>query len=107
MEDKNNYTGMIVSWTWSIILLIFNIVTFVFYFNGNNMLLTISGILNIIDTILFSKGKGLIATIFIFIGALFIIKNVWYSLCFALLIENTIASIIGIFVLIYANYKMK
>ncbi len=106
MKDINPVvllTATIFSWVWSIGLAIFNVVVFIMYFNNelSSQILTISGILNIIDLIFFSRGKGCLPVIFLFLGSLIAIKDIWKSLCFALIIENIFSLTFGIILLIF------
>lgn len=104
--SNNNYIGALISWIWSIGLAIFNVIVFIQYLNQDISLLTISGILNIIDIVFFSKGKGLAICVPIFIGAWIAIKNIWSAMCLALLMENVLSFVFGIVLLIYTYSKI-
>ena len=104
---NNNYIGTLISWIWSIGLAIFNVIVFIQYLNQDISLLTISGILNIIDIIFFSKGKGLSICVPIFIGTWIAVKDIWAAVCLALLMENVLSFVFGIILMIYTYNRIK
>ena len=79
----------------SIPLAIFNIYVLIKCLNGDISLLTLSGIINLIDFI-FTGGKALFFLIFLSIFTIIKTSNFWIGLCYALLIENTIVSVYGL-----------
>lgn len=99
--------SFVISWGWSISLGIFNIIVFIQFLDHDVSLIGISGILNIIDIILFSKGKGLSIILPIFLGALIAIKDFWTALCLSLIIENIFSFIFGTGIMIYGFIASK
>lgn len=80
-------------------IVIFNIYVFIKVRNGNTSLLTLCGIINVIDMffhITYKNGKALFLLIPLFIYNSIKYKSVWIGICLALLLENILAYIFSV-----------
>lgn len=108
--DKKSTTMTILSNIIPLGIIIFNIYVFIKFRNGDTSLLTLCGIINIIDMffcITTRNGKAILLLIPLCIYNSVKYKSVWTGICLALLLENILAYIFYIipFLLILAFKK--
>ena len=79
-----------------LLILAFNVYVFIRYLQKDTSLFTIAGILNLIDIFLFSGGKGIGILIPLTIGSYIVFKEIWFSICFATIIDTVLCCFLSI-----------
>ena len=101
IEDITGVIFVIINFLISLGLIIFNIYVFIQYMNGDTSLFTLSAILNILEIVFISRGKGTSLLIPLCIGSIIATKNIWNGICLALLLENVISYFLGIIYIVF------
>lgn len=105
---KKNTIAFIVINIIEFIVFIINLIAIIFYFNNKTTdLFTLCGIINIIDILFLSQGKGLPFAIALSIGSSIVFKNLWLGICFGTILESLFTFIFGMIFYIFAFIASK